>query len=101
MQFGAECQKDWFKLGGEVLFNLLHWGLHGCIDGCNIGTELFHFFLGLNETIFQGVEASFQVLAMIMAMRMGELKRGGWGKKNCWKNDLDECDKGEEMNPME
>jgi hypothetical protein len=34
-------------------------------------------------------------------MRMGELKRGGRGKKNFRKNDMDECDKGEEMNPME
>jgi hypothetical protein len=34
---------------------------------------------------------------------MGELKRGGRGKKTifCRKNDMDECDKGEEMNPME
>ena len=66
MQFGAECGKDRFKLGGEVLFDFLHWGLHGCIDGGNIGTELFHFLLCLNETILQGVEASFQVLAMSM-----------------------------------
>jgi hypothetical protein len=35
-------------------------------------------------------------------MRMGELKRGRRGKKkNFRKNDMDECDKGEEMNPME
>jgi hypothetical protein len=35
-------------------------------------------------------------------MRMGELKRGRWGKKKFFqKNDMDECDKGEEMNPME
>jgi hypothetical protein len=34
-------------------------------------------------------------------MRMGELKRGGWGKKKISKNDMDECDKGKEMNPME
>jgi hypothetical protein len=34
-------------------------------------------------------------------MRMGELKRGGQGKKILPKNDMDECDKGEEMNPME
>jgi hypothetical protein len=33
---------------------------------------------------------------------MGELKRGGRDKKkNCQKNDMDECDKDEEMNPME
>jgi hypothetical protein len=30
-------------------------------------------------------------------MRMGELKRGRRGKKNLPKNDMDECDKGEEL----
>jgi hypothetical protein len=34
-------------------------------------------------------------------MRMGELKRCGWGQKFLPKNDMDESDKGEEMNPME
>jgi hypothetical protein len=38
-------------------------------------------------------------------MSMGELKRGGRGKFIYIffgrKNDMDECDKGEEMNPME
>jgi hypothetical protein len=34
-------------------------------------------------------------------MKMGELKRGMWGQKFCPKNDMEECDKGEEMNPME
>jgi hypothetical protein len=29
-------------------------------------TELFHFFLGLEETRLQGVEVSFQVLATSM-----------------------------------
>jgi hypothetical protein len=37
----------------------------------------------------------------VWAMRMGELKRGGRGQKFFPKNDMDECDKGEEMNPME
>jgi hypothetical protein len=27
-------------------------------------------------------------------MRMGELKRGGWGQNFLPKNDMDECDKG-------
>jgi hypothetical protein len=36
----------------------------------------------------------------VWAMRMGELKRGG-EVKIFPKNDMDECDKGEEMNPME
>jgi len=37
----------------------------------------------------------------VWATRMREPKRGGWG--NCFfpKNDMYECDKGEEMNPME
>jgi hypothetical protein len=34
-------------------------------------------------------------------MRRGEMKRSGRGKKKFRKNDMDECDKGEEMNPME
>jgi hypothetical protein len=34
----------------------------------------------------------------VWAMRMGELKRGGQVKKICRKNDMDEFDKGEEMN---
>jgi hypothetical protein len=38
----------------------------------------------------------------VWAMRIGELKRSGRGKKYFFrKNDMDECDKGEEMNPME
>ena len=37
----------------------------------------------------------------VWAMRMGELKRGGWGQFFFLKNDMDECDKGREMNPME
>jgi hypothetical protein len=37
----------------------------------------------------------------VWAMRMGELKRGGRGHYILPKNDMDECDKGEEMNPME
>jgi hypothetical protein len=32
---------------------------------------------------------------------MGELKRGGWGQKFLQKNDMDENDKGDEMNLME
>jgi hypothetical protein len=34
-------------------------------------------------------------------MRMGELKRGGRGQNIFPKNDMDECDKGKEMNPKE
>ena len=79
MQFGAGCQKYWFNLGGEVLFDFAHWGLHGCIDGNNIGTKLFHFLLGLNETILQGVEETFQVLAMSMGHEDEETEKGRAG----------------------
>jgi hypothetical protein len=34
-------------------------------------------------------------------MRMGELKRERAGSEFLQKNDMDECDKGEEMNLME
>jgi hypothetical protein len=34
-------------------------------------------------------------------MRKVELKRGRWGQIFFLKNDIDECDKGEDMNPME
>ena len=34
------------------------------IDGENIGTELSHFILGFYEIRVQGIEVSFQVLAM-------------------------------------
>jgi hypothetical protein len=37
----------------------------------------------------------------VWAMRKGELKRGGRGQNFLPKNDMDECDKGEEMNLME
>ena len=101
MQFGAESRKDWFKMGGEVLFDSPHWGLDGCIDGGNIGTKLFNFFLGLNETRLQGVEASFQVLATGIGHEDGGTKKEQAGSKILPKNAMDECDKGKEMNPME
>ena len=68
-----------FKLGGEVLFDFTHWGLDGCIDGDNIGTKLFHFLLGLNETRMQGVEVSFQVLATSMGHEDGGTEKGRVG----------------------
>ena len=71
--------------------------MDGCIDGGNIGTELFHFFLGLKETILQGVEASFQVLATGMGHEDGWTEKGQAGSKILPKNDMDECDKGEEI----
>jgi hypothetical protein len=75
--------------------------LHGCIDGGNIGTGLFYFLLGLDETRLQGVEASFQVLATGMGHEDGGTKKGGAGSKILPKNDMDESDKGKEINPME
>jgi len=42
-----------------------------CIDGGNIGTELFHFLLGLYENRLQGIEASFLVLATGMGPSYG------------------------------
>ena len=45
--------------------------MHGFIDGGNIGTELSHFLLGLCEIRLQGVEVSFQVLAMGMGHEDG------------------------------
>jgi hypothetical protein len=75
--------------------------MHGCIDGGNIGTEVFHFLLGLDETRLQGVEASFQVLAMGMGHEDGGTEKGWAGSKIFPKNNMYECDKGEEINPME
>jgi hypothetical protein len=41
-------------------------GMHFLIDGDNIGTEFSHFLLGFYEIRVQGIEASFQFLAMGM-----------------------------------
>ena len=101
MQVGEKCRKDRFKMGGQVLFDFLHWGLHGCIDGNNIGTELFHFLLGLDEIRLQGIEASFPVLATGMGHDDEGTEMGRVGSKIFLKNYMYECDKGEEMNPME
>jgi hypothetical protein len=40
--------------------------MHLLTDGGNIGTDLSHFLLGLYEIRVQGIEVSFQVLAMGM-----------------------------------
>jgi hypothetical protein len=40
--------------------------MHVFINGDNIGTELSHLLLGFCEIRVQGIEASFQVLAMSM-----------------------------------
>jgi hypothetical protein len=49
----------------EVLFEFLGWGGYGGMHGF-IGIELSHFLLGLREIILQGMDVSFQVLAMGM-----------------------------------
>jgi hypothetical protein len=85
---------EFFDLGGDA-------GLHGCIDGDNIGTELFHFWLGLSEIRLQGIEAIFQVLATGMGHDDKGTETGWVGSKILLKNDMYECDKGEEINPME
>jgi hypothetical protein len=62
---------------------------------------LFQFFLGLCEIILQGIKASFQVLATIMGHDDEGTETGRVGSKILLKNDMYECDKGEEINPME
>jgi hypothetical protein len=57
--------------------------------------------LGLGEIRLQGIEASFQVLATGMGHDDEGTKMGQVGSKILLKNDMYECDKGEEMNPME
>jgi len=75
--------------------------MHGFIDGGNIVSELSHFLSGLCEIILQGIEASFQVLATGMGHDDEGTEEGWVGLKNLLKNDRYECDKGEEINPME
>jgi hypothetical protein len=53
--------------------------MHGFIDGGNIGTELSHFLLGLCEIRVQGIEASFQLLAMGMENDDEGTKKGWVG----------------------
>ena len=74
--------------------------MHVLIDGGNIGTKLSHFLLGLCEIRLQGIEASFQVLAMGMGHDDEGTKKGRVGSKILLKNDMYECDKGKDMNPM-
>jgi hypothetical protein len=68
IQLGAEHCSEGCKLGSEVLFDGFHFGVYGgmhfFIDGGKIGTNMPHFLLGLCEIRGQGIEASFQVLAM-------------------------------------
>ena len=109
MHLGENHRSDRFKLGSNVLFEVffefLDWGGDGgmnvFIDGGNIGIDLSHFLLGLCEIRLQGIEVSFQVLSMGMGHEDEGTKTGWVGSKNLLKNDMYECDKGEEINPME
>ena len=71
------------------------------IDGGNIGTELSLFMSSLCEIRLQGIEASFKVLATSMRHDDKGTETGQVGSKFLLKNDRYECDKGEEINPME
>jgi hypothetical protein len=75
IQLGADhCSEEFklgsegCKLGSEVLFDGFHFGIDGgmpaFINGGKIDTDLPHFLLGLYEIRGQGIEASFQVLAI-------------------------------------
>jgi hypothetical protein len=83
MQLGIDHRSDRFKLGSKVLFEVLYFGVDGgmyfFIDDRNIGTELSHFLLGFCEIRVQGIEVSFQVLAMGVGHdEEGTRKRGEW-----------------------
>jgi hypothetical protein len=68
IQLGIDHVRDGCKLGSEVLFDVFHFGVYEgmnvFIDGGKIGTKFTHFLLGLCEIRGQGIEVSFQVLAM-------------------------------------
>jgi hypothetical protein len=57
--------------------------------------------LGISDIRLQGIEVSFQVLAMGMGHDDEGTKKGWVGSNFFPKNDMYECDKGEEMNRME
>jgi hypothetical protein len=75
--------------------------MHGFIDGGNIGTDLSHFLLGLCEIRLHCIEVGFQVLAIVMGHDDEGTEEGQVGSNFFMKNDRYECDKGEEINPME
>jgi hypothetical protein len=71
------------------------------IDGDNIGTELSHFLLGFCEIRVQGIEVSFQVLAMVWAMMTREHEKGRVGPHRKWvMGEVYHNDQGDELNPM-
>jgi hypothetical protein len=57
--------------------------------------------LGLYEIRLQGIEVIFQVFTMGMGHDDEGAKKGRVGSKLLLKNDRYECDKGEEIKPME
>jgi hypothetical protein len=65
---GGKMGIEGFKLGREVMCDVLHFGIdrgmHVFIDGGNIGTKRSHFLLVFCEIIVQGIETHFQVLSM-------------------------------------
>jgi hypothetical protein len=69
---GDKLGIEGFMLGSkvliEVLFEVLYFcvdgGMHVFIDRGNIGIELSHFLLDFCEIRLQGIEVSFQLLAM-------------------------------------
>jgi hypothetical protein len=65
---GGKLGIEGFKMGSEVLFDVLHFsidgGMHVFIYGGSIGTELSHFLLDFCKIRVQGIEARFQILVM-------------------------------------
>jgi hypothetical protein len=57
--------------------------------------------LDFDETRLQAIEANFQVLAMGMGHEDRGIEKEQAGSKILPENDMDECDKGKEMNPLE
>jgi hypothetical protein len=53
--------------------------MHVFIDGGNTGIDLSHFLLGIYEIRLQGIEVSFQVLAMGMVLEDEGTEKGQVG----------------------
>jgi hypothetical protein len=73
-------------MGSNVFFEFLDYGgdggMHVFIDGGNIGIELSHFLLGFCGIRVQGIEVSFQVLAMGMGHNEEGTQKGVGGTTN-------------------